>query len=164
MDSSKNKKYESSLVIRNKESLVAIGYCQQKGIDYDETFSPVARIEAIRLFLAYVAYKNFTVFQMDVKTTFLMEFLRGLYVITSGVLSANKILDHGHALDKALYGLKQAPQAWYDVLSKFFDDSHFQKGSIVTTLSLKRKGYTYNANSNLTSLNINLAKRIQNIA
>nr|GEX42636.1 copia protein [Tanacetum cinerariifolium] len=66
----KNKKDESSLVIRNKARLVAIGYSQQEGIDYDETFSPVARIEAIRLFLAYVAHKNFTVYQMDVKTSF----------------------------------------------------------------------------------------------
>nr|GFC85379.1 copia protein [Tanacetum cinerariifolium] len=63
----KNKKGESSLVIRNKERLVAVGYSQQEGIDYDETFTPVARIKAIRLFLAYAAHKDFTVFQMDVK-------------------------------------------------------------------------------------------------
>nr|GEV70438.1 retrovirus-related Pol polyprotein from transposon TNT 1-94 [Tanacetum cinerariifolium] len=67
----KNKKDESSLVIRNKARLVAVGYSQQEGIDYDEKFAPVARIEAIRLFLAYAAHKNFTVFQMDVKTAFL---------------------------------------------------------------------------------------------
>nr|GFC00014.1 retrovirus-related Pol polyprotein from transposon TNT 1-94 [Tanacetum cinerariifolium] len=67
----KNKKDESSLVIQNKARLVAVGYSQQEGIDYDETFAPVARIKAIRLFLAYVAYKDFTIFQMDVKTAFL---------------------------------------------------------------------------------------------
>nr|GFC13129.1 retrovirus-related Pol polyprotein from transposon TNT 1-94 [Tanacetum cinerariifolium] len=67
----KNKKDESSLVIQNKERLVAVGYTQQEGIDYDETFAPVDQIEAIRLFLAYAAHKDFTVFQMDVKTTFL---------------------------------------------------------------------------------------------
>nr|GEZ96204.1 retrovirus-related Pol polyprotein from transposon TNT 1-94 [Tanacetum cinerariifolium] len=72
----KNKKDESSLVIRNKARLVAVGNSQQEGIDYDETFAPVARIEAIRLFLAYVAHKDFTVFQIDVKTAFLNEFLR----------------------------------------------------------------------------------------
>nr|GFB38422.1 copia protein [Tanacetum cinerariifolium] len=72
----KNKKDESSLVIRNKARLVAIGYSQQEGIDYDETFAPVARIEAICLFLAYAAYKNFTVFQMDVKTAFLNGILK----------------------------------------------------------------------------------------
>nr|GFC99995.1 retrovirus-related Pol polyprotein from transposon TNT 1-94 [Tanacetum cinerariifolium] len=67
----KNKKDERSLVIRNKARLVAVGYSQQEGIDYDETFAPVARIEAIHLFLAYVAHKDFTVYQMDVKTAFL---------------------------------------------------------------------------------------------
>ncbi|GJV72371.1 retrovirus-related pol polyprotein from transposon TNT 1-94 [Tanacetum coccineum] len=72
----KNKKDESSLVIRNKARLVAVGYCQQEGIDYDETFAPVARIEAIRLFLAYAAHKDFTVFQMDVKTAFLNGILK----------------------------------------------------------------------------------------
>nr|GEV77702.1 retrovirus-related Pol polyprotein from transposon TNT 1-94 [Tanacetum cinerariifolium] len=71
----KNKKDESSLVIQNKARLVAVGYSQQEGIDYDETFTPVARIEAIRLFLAYAAHKNFTIFQMDVKTSFLNEIL-----------------------------------------------------------------------------------------
>nr|GFC13231.1 hypothetical protein [Tanacetum cinerariifolium] len=72
----KNKKDQSSLVIRNKARLVVVGYSQQEGIDYDETFAPVARIEAIRLFLAYVAHKDFTVFQMDVKTAFLNEILK----------------------------------------------------------------------------------------
>nr|GFB01145.1 copia protein [Tanacetum cinerariifolium] len=67
----KNKKDESSLVIQNKARLVAVGYSQQEGIDYDEPFAPVAQIEAIRLFLAYAAHKDFTVFQMDVKIAFL---------------------------------------------------------------------------------------------
>nr|GEU40892.1 hypothetical protein [Tanacetum cinerariifolium] len=108
----KNKKDESSLVIRNKARLIAVGYCQQEGIDYDETFAPVTRIKAIRLFLEYDAYKDFT----------------------------QKYLDHVYALDKALYGLKQAPRAWYDVLSKFLIDSGFQKCSIDTTLLIKNKG------------------------
>nr|GFC58928.1 retrovirus-related Pol polyprotein from transposon TNT 1-94 [Tanacetum cinerariifolium] len=72
----KIKKNESSLVIQNKARLVAVGYSQQEGIDYNETFAPVARIEAIRLFLANAAHKDFTVFQMDVKTTFLNEILK----------------------------------------------------------------------------------------
>nr|GEW01972.1 hypothetical protein [Tanacetum cinerariifolium] len=72
----KNKKDESSLVIQNKSRLVAVGYSQKEGIDYDETFAPVARIEAIRLFLAYVAHKDFIVFQMDVKTSFLNGILK----------------------------------------------------------------------------------------
>nr|GEZ91394.1 retrovirus-related Pol polyprotein from transposon TNT 1-94 [Tanacetum cinerariifolium] len=72
----KNKKDESSFVIRNKARLVAVGYSQQEGINYDETFAPVARIEAIRLFLAYATHKNFAVFQMDVKTAFLNAILK----------------------------------------------------------------------------------------
>nr|GFB81448.1 retrovirus-related Pol polyprotein from transposon TNT 1-94 [Tanacetum cinerariifolium] len=75
-DADWNKKDESSLVIRNKARLVAVGFSQQEGIDYDETFAPVARIEAIRLFLAYAAHKDFTVFQMDVKTAFLNGILK----------------------------------------------------------------------------------------
>nr|GEX57406.1 hypothetical protein [Tanacetum cinerariifolium] len=75
-DADWNKKDESSLVIRNKARLVAVGYPQQEGIDYDEAFAPVARIEAIRLFLAYAAHKDFTVFQMDVKTAFLNGILK----------------------------------------------------------------------------------------
>nr|GFB84221.1 hypothetical protein [Tanacetum cinerariifolium] len=72
----KNKKDERSLVIRKKARLVAVGYSQQEGIDYDETFAPVVRIKAIHLFLAYDAHKDFTVFQMDVKITFLNGILK----------------------------------------------------------------------------------------
>ncbi|GJS48113.1 retrovirus-related pol polyprotein from transposon TNT 1-94 [Tanacetum coccineum] len=137
----KNKKYESSLVIRNKESLVAIFYCQQKGIDYDETFSPVARIEAIRLFLAYAAHKDFTVFQMDVKTTFLNGILKEEVYVD---LNLSPLVSKQYLVcvcsRHSLYGLKQAPRAWYDVLSKFLIDSGFQKGSIDTTLFIKKKG------------------------
>ncbi|GJZ48031.1 retrovirus-related pol polyprotein from transposon TNT 1-94 [Tanacetum coccineum] len=137
----KNKKDESSLVIRNKARLVAVGYCQQEGIDYDETFAPVARIEAIRLFLAYAAHKDFTVFQMDVKTAFLNGILKEeVYVGQPPGFVSKQYPDHVYALDKALYGLKQAPRAWYDVLSKFLIDSGFQKGSIDTTLFIKKKG------------------------
>nr|GEY81069.1 hypothetical protein [Tanacetum cinerariifolium] len=137
----KNKKDESSLVIRNKARLVAVGYSQQEGIDYDETFAPVARIEAIRLFLAYAAHKDFTVFQMDVKTTFLNGILKEeVYVGQPLGFVSKQYPDHVYAHDKALYGLKQAPRAWYDILSKFLIDSGFQKGSIDTTLFIKKKG------------------------
>nr|GFB78689.1 hypothetical protein [Tanacetum cinerariifolium] len=137
----KNKKDESSLVIRNKARLVAVGYSQQEGINYDETFTPVARIEAICLFLAYVAHKDFTVFQMDVKTAFLNEILKEeVYVGQPSGLVSKQYLDHVYALDKALYGLKQAPRAWYDVLSQFLIESDFQKGSIDTNLFIKKKG------------------------
>nr|GFD41153.1 retrovirus-related Pol polyprotein from transposon TNT 1-94 [Tanacetum cinerariifolium] len=98
--------------------LVAVGYSQQEGIDYDETFAPVTRIEAIRLFLAYAVHKDFIVFQMDVKTTFLNVILKE---------EVKQYPDHVYALDKAMYGLKQAPRAWYDVLLQFLIDSGFQK-------------------------------------
>nr|GEZ12847.1 retrovirus-related Pol polyprotein from transposon TNT 1-94 [Tanacetum cinerariifolium] len=99
----KNKKDESSLVIRNKAGLVAVGYSQQEGIDYDETFAPVSRIEAIRLFLAYAA---------DVKTAFFNGILKEeMYVSQPLGFVSKQYLDHVYALDKALYGLKHAPRA-----------------------------------------------------
>nr|GFB33097.1 hypothetical protein [Tanacetum cinerariifolium] len=140
-DADWNKKDESSLVIRNKARLVAVGYSQKEGIDYDETFSLVARIEAIRLFLAYVAHKDFKVFQMDVKTTFLNGILKKeVYVGQPLGFVSKQYPDHVYALDKALYGLKQAPRAWYDVLSQFLIESGFQKDSVDTTLFIKKKG------------------------
>nr|GFB64404.1 retrovirus-related Pol polyprotein from transposon TNT 1-94 [Tanacetum cinerariifolium] len=100
----KNKKDESSLVIRNKERLVAVGYSQQEGIDYDET--------AIRLFLAYAAHKYFTIFQMDVKTAFLNGNLKEeVYVGQPLRFVSKQYPDHVYALNKSLYGLKQAPRA-----------------------------------------------------
>nr|GFA07717.1 retrovirus-related Pol polyprotein from transposon TNT 1-94 [Tanacetum cinerariifolium] len=96
----------------NKARLVAIGYSQQEGIDYDETFAPVARIKVIRLFLAYAAYKDFTIFQMDVKTAFLNEILKEeMYVGQPLGFISKQYPDHVYALNKALYGLKQAPRA-----------------------------------------------------
>ncbi|GJZ38685.1 retrovirus-related pol polyprotein from transposon TNT 1-94 [Tanacetum coccineum] len=113
----------------------------KEGIDYDETFAPVARIEAIRLFLSYAAHKDFTLCQMDVKTTFLNGILKEeVYVGQPPGFVSKQYPDHVYALDKALYGLKQAPRAWYNVLSKFLIDSGFQKGSIDPTLFIKKNG------------------------
>nr|GEV11839.1 hypothetical protein [Tanacetum cinerariifolium] len=104
-------------------------------------FASVARIEAIGLFLAYAAHKDFTVFQIGVKTTFLNGILKEeVYVGQPPGFVSKQYLDHVYALEKALYGLKQAPRAWYDVLSQFLIDSGFQKGSIDTTLFIKKKG------------------------
>nr|GEU82994.1 hypothetical protein [Tanacetum cinerariifolium] len=136
----KNKKDESSLVIQKKARLVVVGYSQQEGIDYDVTFTPVARIEAIRLFLAYAAHKDFTGFQMDVKTSFLNRILKEeVYVGQPLGFVSSQYPDHVYALDKALYGLKQAPRALYYVLSQVLIESGFQKGSIDTPLFIKKK-------------------------
>ncbi|KAJ9550472.1 hypothetical protein OSB04_014517 [Centaurea solstitialis] len=137
----KNKKDEDNIVVRNKARLVAKGYRQQEGIDYNETFAPVARIEAIRMFLAYAAHKDFTVYQMDVKTTFLNGVLKEeVYVSQPEGFVDQDHPDHVYILDKALYGLKQAPRAWYDSLSQFLVESGYSKGKIDNTLFIKREG------------------------
>ncbi|KAJ9560782.1 hypothetical protein OSB04_005942 [Centaurea solstitialis] len=137
----KNKKDEDGIVTRNKARLVAKGFKQQTGIDYDETFAPVARIEAIRIFLAYAAHKNFTVYQMDVKTAFFNgELKEEVYVSQpEGFVDRTKP-NHVYILDKALYGLKQAPRAWYDHLSNALLDNGFYKGKIDPTLFIKTEG------------------------
>nr|GFB09856.1 hypothetical protein [Tanacetum cinerariifolium] len=113
-----------------------VGYSQQEGIDYDETFAPVAQIKAIRLFLEYVAHKDFTVFQIDVKTSFLNEIIKEeVYVGQPPGFVSKQYPHHVYTLDKALYGLKQAHRAWYDVLSHVLIDSGFQK---VPTLMVKQ--------------------------
>ncbi|KAJ9535657.1 hypothetical protein OSB04_un001191 [Centaurea solstitialis] len=106
--------------IRNNARLVAQGYRQEEGIDYDETFAPVARLEAIRLFLAFAAHMNFKVYQMDIKNAFLNGKLNEeVYVAQPPGFVDPKFPDHVYKLNKALYGLKQAPRAWYDTLSTF---------------------------------------------
>ncbi|KAJ9546865.1 hypothetical protein OSB04_019408 [Centaurea solstitialis] len=108
----RNKLDEYGIVIRNKARLVAQGYRQEEGIDYDETFSPVARLEAIRLFLAYAAHMKFQVFQMDVKSEFLNgKLTEEVYVAQPPGFTDPKHPDHVYKLNKALYGLKQAPRA-----------------------------------------------------
>ncbi|GKB26112.1 retrovirus-related pol polyprotein from transposon TNT 1-94 [Tanacetum coccineum] len=94
-------------VLKNKARLVAKGYCQEEGIDFKESFAPVARIKAIRIFLAYATHKNMVVFQMDVKTTF----LNGILKEDVYVSQPEGHLNHVFRLKKALYGLKQAPHA-----------------------------------------------------
>jgi hypothetical protein len=137
----KTKKDENGIIVRNKARLVAKGYNQEEGIDYDETFAPVARIEAIRIFLSYAAHKNFTVFQMDVKTAFLNGILHEeVYVSQPEGFVDRDFPEHVYVLDKALYGLKQAPRAWYDSLNEFLLTSSFSKGQVGNTLYVKRLG------------------------
>ncbi|GJX21893.1 retrovirus-related pol polyprotein from transposon TNT 1-94 [Tanacetum coccineum] len=110
----RNKLDENGVVSRNKARLVAQGYNQQEGIDYDETYAPVARLESIRILLAYACALDFKLFQMDVKSAFLNGFINEeVYVAQPpGFIDFEKP-DHVYKLKKALYGLKQAPKAWY---------------------------------------------------
>ncbi|GJY81013.1 putative ribonuclease H-like domain-containing protein [Tanacetum coccineum] len=109
----RNKKDKRGIVVKNKARLVAQGYTQEEDIDYEEVFAPVARIEAIRLFLAYASFKDFVVYQMDVK---------------------NKV----YKVEKALYGLHQAPRAWYETLSTYLLNNGFHRGQIDKTSFIKR--------------------------
>ncbi|GKD28462.1 putative ribonuclease H-like domain-containing protein [Tanacetum coccineum] len=108
----RNKKDERGIVIRNKARLVAQGYTQEEGIDYDEVFAPVARIEAIRLFLAYASFKDFVVYQMDVKSAFLYgKIEEEVYVCQPPGFEDPDFPDRVYKVKKALYGLHQAPRA-----------------------------------------------------
>nr|GEZ53436.1 hypothetical protein [Tanacetum cinerariifolium]GEZ53448.1 hypothetical protein [Tanacetum cinerariifolium]GEZ58588.1 hypothetical protein [Tanacetum cinerariifolium] len=120
----KNKKDERGIVVRNKAMLVAQGYTQEEGIDYDEVFALVVRIEAIRLFLAYVSFKDFVVYQMDVKSAFL----------------------YGKIKEEASYGLHQAPKAWYETLSTYLLDNGFQRGQIIDFLNANPIKYALTVN------------------
>nr|GEU57172.1 hypothetical protein [Tanacetum cinerariifolium] len=125
----KNKKDEDQTVIRNKERLVAKGYAQEEGIDFEESFAPVARLEAVQIFVAYAAHKSFAIYQMDIKTTFLNGSLKEeVYVAQPDVFADPDHPEKVYRLKKALYGLKQAPRAWYDELLKFLTSKGFTKG------------------------------------
>ncbi|GJW87194.1 retrovirus-related pol polyprotein from transposon TNT 1-94 [Tanacetum coccineum] len=108
----KNKYDAKNIVVRNKTRLVAKGYKQEEGIDFEESFAPVARLEAVRMFIAYAAHKNITIFQMDVKKAFLNGPLKEeIYVSQPEGFIDPEFPDHVYKLKKALYGLKQAPRA-----------------------------------------------------
>nr|GFB42656.1 retrovirus-related Pol polyprotein from transposon TNT 1-94 [Tanacetum cinerariifolium] len=123
----KNKKDEDQTVIRNKARLVAKGYAQEEGIDFEESFAPVLRLEAIRIFVAYAAHKSFPIYQMDVKTAFLNGPLKEEVYVAQHDGFVDPHPEKVYRLRKALYGLKQAPRAWYDELSKFLTSKGFTK-------------------------------------
>ncbi|GKA41476.1 retrovirus-related pol polyprotein from transposon TNT 1-94 [Tanacetum coccineum] len=128
-------------ILKNKARLVARGYRQEEGIDFQESFAPVARLDAIRIFLAYSAHMNMIVYQMDVKTTFLNRILREeVYVSQPDGFMDQDNLNHVYKLNKDLYGLKQAPRTWYDLLSKFLLSQEFSKGTMDPTLFIKIQG------------------------
>ncbi|GJY38059.1 ribonuclease H-like domain-containing protein [Tanacetum coccineum] len=135
----RNKKDERGIVVRNKARLVAQGYKQEEGIDYDEVFAPVARIEAIRLFLAYASFMNFLVYQMDVKSAFLYGTIEEeVYVSQPPGFVDPEFPEKVYKVEKALYGLHQAPRAWYETLSTYLLDNGFYRGQIDKTLFIKR--------------------------
>ncbi|GJV77015.1 putative ribonuclease H-like domain-containing protein [Tanacetum coccineum] len=139
----RNKKDERGIVIRNKARLVAQGHTQEEGIDYDEVFAPVARIEAIRIFLAYASYMGFMVYQMDVKSAFLYgQIEEEVYVCQPPGFEDPDHPNKVYKVVKALYGLHQAPRAWYDTLATYLLSNGFQRGQIDQTLFIKRhKGH-----------------------
>ena len=111
----KNKVNDKGIVVRNKARLVAKGYNQVEGIDFEETFAPVARLEAIRLLLAFAGFRGFRLYQMDVKSAFQNGVIsEDVFVEQPPGFESSAYPDHVYKLKKALYGLKQAPRAWYD--------------------------------------------------
>nr|GFC23103.1 hypothetical protein [Tanacetum cinerariifolium] len=128
-------------ILKNKARLVARGYRQEEGIDFEESFALVARLEAVWIFLAYAAHKNMVVYQMDVKTAFLNGNLwEEVYVSQPNGFVDSDNPNHVYKLKKALYRLKQAPRAWYDMLSSFLLSQDFSKGSVDPTLFIRRNG------------------------
>ncbi|GJZ54786.1 retrovirus-related pol polyprotein from transposon TNT 1-94 [Tanacetum coccineum] len=131
-------------VLKNKARLVAQRFRQEEGIDFEESFTPVARIEAIRIFIANAAHKNMMIYQMDIK----MAFLNGELKEEVHVSQPEGFVDqdnpsHVYKLKKAMYGLKQAPRAWYDMMSSFLISQHFSKGTVDPTL------FTWHAGNDL---------------
>ncbi|GJV19998.1 retrovirus-related pol polyprotein from transposon TNT 1-94 [Tanacetum coccineum] len=128
-------------ILKNKAQLVAHGYRQEEGIDFEESFAPVARLQAIRIFLAFAAHMNMVVYQMDMKTAFLNGNLREeVYVSHPNGFVDPDNPNHVYKLNKSLYGLKQAPRAWYDMLSLFLISQDFSKGLVDPTLFIHREG------------------------
>nr|GEV95109.1 hypothetical protein [Tanacetum cinerariifolium] len=116
------------------------GHTQEEGINYDEVFAPVARIEAIRLFLAYASFMGFTVYQMDVKSAFFYGTIdEEVYVMQPPRFQDLEYPTKVYKVEKAMYGLHQAPRAWYGTLSKYLLKNGFQKGTIDQTLFIRRK-------------------------
>ncbi|GKA74340.1 putative ribonuclease H-like domain-containing protein [Tanacetum coccineum] len=136
----RNKKDERGIMIRNKARLVAHGHRQEEGIDYEEVFAPVARIEAIRLFLAYASFMGFLVYQMDVKSAFLYGTIEEEVYVTQQLRFKDP--DHPnkvYKVVKALYGFHQASRAWYETLANYLLGNGFKRGKIDQTLFIKKQ-------------------------
>ncbi|GJV80182.1 retrovirus-related pol polyprotein from transposon TNT 1-94 [Tanacetum coccineum] len=130
---------EFGRVLKNKARLVAQGFRQEEGINFEESFAPVARIEAIHIFVANAANKNMKIFQMDVKTDFLNDELKEeVYVSQPEGFVDQDNPSHVYKLKKAMYALKQAPRALYNMLSSFLLLQHFSKGAVDPTLFTRK--------------------------
>nr|GEY02082.1 copia protein [Tanacetum cinerariifolium] len=124
----KNKCDAENIVVRNKTRLVEKGYMQEEGIDFEELFAPIARLEVVRMFIAYAIHKNITIFQMDVKTDFLNGPLKKeVYVSQPEGFMDPEFPNHVYRLKKSFIWSKQAPRAWYDKLSSFLIEHGFTK-------------------------------------
>nr|GEX69388.1 hypothetical protein [Tanacetum cinerariifolium] len=136
----RNKKDRRRIVIRNISRLVEQGHTQEEGIDYEEVFAPVARIEAIRLFLAYASFMDFMVYQMDVKSAFLYTTIKEeVYVCQPQGFEDPDHPNKVYKVVKVLYGLRQAPRAWYETLATYLLENGFQRGTIDQTLFIKKQ-------------------------
>ena len=137
----RNKQDQDGIVVRNKARLVAQGYTQVEGLDFRETYAPVARLEAVMILLPYAYAHNIKFYQMDVKSAFLNGYINELvYVEQPPSFEDEKKPNHVYKLRKALYGLKQAPRAWYERLRDFLLSKGFKMGKVDTTLFTKKIG------------------------
>lgn len=146
----KNKTDEDGNVVRNKTRLVAQGYSQVEGVDLEETFAPVARLESIRFLLGMACVLNFKLHKMDVKSAFLNGILqKKVYVEQPKGFEDSEHPDHVYKLKKALYGLKQAPRAWYERLTTYLLGQGYERGSVDKTLFILEKSSEITHSSDL---------------
>jgi hypothetical protein len=137
----RNKQNQDGIVVRNKARLVAPRYTQVEGLNFGETYAPVARLEAIRILLTYVCAYNIKLYQMDIKSAFLNGYInKEVYIEQPPGFKDDKKPNCVYKLKKALYGLKQAPRVWYERLRDFLLSKGFIMGKVDTTLFTKRIG------------------------
>jgi hypothetical protein len=137
----KNKTDEHGTVVWNKTRLVAQGYTQIEGVDFDEIFVPVARLESIRILLSIDCHLGFKLYQIDVKSAFLNDILQEeVYVEQPKGFQDPHHSHHVYKLKKALYGLKQAPRAWYERLTTYLLTKGFTRGQSDQTLFIRNQG------------------------
>jgi hypothetical protein len=136
-----NKQDEYGVVTGNKARIVVKGYSQVEGLDFDETITPVARLESIRILLAYATHHGFKLYQMDVKSAFLNGPKKEeVYLEQPPIFKSEEYPNHVYKLHKALYGLKQAPRVWYGCLRDFLIENGFRIGKADSTLFIRKMG------------------------